>query len=86
MQKKLLADACPEKCFWVCDGEILKNLKELAEYLEKIPANIFKYHVSKDKNDFANWVADVFGDSKVAQAMKRSRSAKAMATKIKSVL
>lgn len=86
MQKKPLADASPDKCFWVCDGKILKNLKELAEYLEKVPANIFKYHVNKSKNDFADWVTDVFGEAKVSQLMKKSKTAKAMAAKIKSIL
>jgi len=83
--KKVLIDAEIEKCFWLCDGQILKNLKELAESLKKMKNEVFNYHVTKEKNDFTNWVKDVFGEEKLALELKKAKTAKASAKKIEAV-
>ncbi len=81
--KKVLVNTEPEKCFWVCNGQILKNLKELSESLEKMSDEVFKYHATKERNDFANWVKDVFGEEKLALDLKKAKTAKTAAKKIK---
>ncbi len=73
----------PEKYFWLCDGQVLKNLKELAVALEKMNNDVFKDHVSGEKNDFALWVKDVFGEQKLATALRRAKTAKTAAKKIR---
>ncbi len=80
---KPMINADPYECFWVCNGEILKNLKELSNTLNKMSENVFKYHVTKEKNDFAEWVEKVFGDKTLARELKRLKTAKSSATKIK---
>jgi hypothetical protein len=48
----VLADAPPDKCFWVNCGPILKNLRELREALAgSISDEQFAYHVARDRND-----------------------------------
>lgn len=73
------ADAPNELRFWVSDGKIVKNLRELADALRKMSKETFKYHVTKEKNDFSTWVAEVIGDRELAEKMKKARSQKEMA-------
>lgn len=80
--KKIIdAEACC--CFWLCSGQILKNLKELAESLEEMSDEIFNYHVNQTKNDFADWVGDVFKEKKLATDLKRAKTAKIAAKRVR---
>lgn len=81
--KKPLAVASPEQSFWMCDGQILKDLRELANSLEAMCQEVFKYHVNSQKNDFVKWVAEVLGDSELAKSLEKAKTPKAMAKKIK---
>ena len=65
-KKKILRDTKPEFCFKLIDGSEIKNLLELADALEKMSDDVFYYHVSKQKNDFSNWVRDVFKQEELA--------------------
>ena len=49
-------DVDPSKFFWLSDGRVLKNLAELADALESGDISVWNYHVTADKNDFANWI------------------------------
>jgi len=60
----------PDKYFVLCDGRKVKSGKELADILQSINDDMFKYHVTDTKNDFANWINDVFGESDLAKKMK----------------
>lgn len=76
--KKIVSDVLPEKSFWVNNGPVLKNLHELAAALKKLKPQQFTHHVNKERNDFAKWIEDVFGDRILAQrvrALKTKESA-----------
>jgi hypothetical protein len=74
----VLADAPPDKCFWVNCGPILRNLRELGDALANgISEEQFAYHVVGDRNDFAVWVQDVLGDVACAEALRRARTRQA---------
>lgn len=75
-----------DKYFYLNDGRSLKSLKELAEALKNMDENTFKYHVAKDKNDFANWVKDVFGNKKLSSDLKKAKTAKLTSQKVKDSL
>ncbi|TAL53034.1 MAG: hypothetical protein EPN86_04805 [Nanoarchaeota archaeon] len=64
----------PEKEFVTMSGEHLKNLFELSESLAKIDNNIFGHHVNSQRNDFANWVGDVFNEKELANAFRKSHT------------
>jgi len=81
---KVLFNAKEEKRFWLCDGQVLKNLKDLAGALEKMDDKVFKYHVNKKKNDFASWIKDVIKEPKLAKELKGAKTAETTANKIKS--
>lgn len=82
-KKSINANVAPEKSFWFCDGQVAKNLRELVSILEKMPPNVFDYHVNNNKNDFSRWVADVFGQATLSKEIQKIKSAATMAKKIK---
>ena len=84
MKKKevKLVDAPPEKCFWVHNGPIVKNLKELVAALKKMKKDTFRHHVNREKNDLSRWVEEVLGNKKLALALKKTRSKKGVMEKI----
>jgi hypothetical protein len=66
----------PENYFWLKDGRTIKNLEELSKILENIPQDVFSHHVNDSKNDFANWIRDIFRDKKLAGKLSKKKSAK----------
>jgi hypothetical protein len=71
----VVPDAPPDKCFWVNDGPVLKNLRELRDALaQNISDEQFAHHVGGDRNDFARWVEEVLGDATCAKALRRART------------
>jgi len=79
-RKKEMVSATPECAFWVYNGPIVGNLEELACALsESITDDQFAYHVTPEKNDFAQWAADVLRDSVCARALHKAKTKKAAA-------
>ena len=68
--KEYLKDTPPDKCFWVNNGWIIRNLEELPIALDNMSDDTFNYHVNKDKNDFSKWVRDVIGDETLAGSLE----------------
>jgi hypothetical protein len=84
--KKEFPDAPPEKCFWVNDGSILKNLRELPSALKQMPRETFVHHVNRGKNDFAEWIDKVIGEKRLANQVRQFRSKAGMIKAIESRL
>ncbi len=82
----ILADVDPEKAFWLSDGRMLKNLKELAQALETMPAAVWNSHVNDQKNDFANWAEDVFSQKQLGSALRKVKNPRTAAKRIKEKL
>jgi hypothetical protein len=84
--KAKLGDVKWEERFYCQDGKYLKNLKELEAALREMSDKTFRAHASGDKNDFSNWVRDVFSDDKLARDLLKSTSqtqaAKAVAERL----
>ena len=68
----------PELYFKLLPGEELRNVKELAEALEKMSEEVFRHHVNAERNDFANWIRDVFYDVELAELMEHQRTKEGM--------
>lgn len=67
-ERPLIAkNAHPDKVFVLVNGQRLKNVKELADVMGKIEDFVFEHHVTEDRNDFANWLRDVFKDIDLAK-------------------
>jgi hypothetical protein len=78
----MIADVEPEKSFWLNDGRMLKNLKELAQALETMDGALWSFHANAEKNDFASWVEDVFGQKQLGSALRKTKSARTAAKRI----
>jgi hypothetical protein len=78
----LYVEVSPDKYFVLCDGRKVKSGKELADILQIITDDMFKYHVTETKNDFSNWINDVFGEPELAKKMRPLRNRLEMSIEI----
>ena len=74
IRKKILGEAPEEHHFVVADGRKLKNIIEFADALETMSEEVFRHHVNEAKNDFSNWVKDVFHDHSLAEDIARAKN------------
>ena len=63
---RVLSDTSEDKRFFSHDGCVSSNLQQLAECLMHMSEDSYRHHVTPQKNDFSNWIRDVFGDNKLA--------------------
>ncbi len=68
-----LVCAADHECFWTTDGRVLKDLNDLQNALATMADPVFGYHVSAQKNDFAEWVEHVLLDAACANDLRSSR-------------
>lgn len=68
--------------FWFNNGKVVRSLDELSKALKILDPAVFRYHVSKDKNDIYNWILGVFGDDVLAAQIKGELAQAAMARKV----
>ena len=69
--KLLLAPVKSDKVFLVQDGQKVASLQELHRALLAMDKGTFSAHVNADKNDFAQWVADVHNDAALADSLRK---------------
>ena len=62
----LFRNVKPEEYFHLHNGVVLKNLHDLIDVLEIIDEETFTYHTKNGKNDFAQWVLNIFKDKNLA--------------------
>lgn len=62
--------------FYLNDGKMVKNLFELTDALEKMANEIFAHHVTDVRNDFADWIHDVFQEEDLAEDLRREKDQK----------
>ena len=71
---KQLINAYNEKCFWVKNGPVLSNLTDLLRAFSCMTEIQFAHHVTKEKNDFAQWVEEVLLDKECARLLQKAGS------------
>lgn len=50
--------AAHKKTFYLAGGKTFSSLKGMAKELARMPEEVYKHHVNKHKNDFAQWIKD----------------------------
>lgn len=75
---RIKKNAPKEKYFVLCNGKPVKNIKELADVMEGLEDHVFNYHVGTNRNDFANWVKDIFKDVELAEKIAGIKDKKHM--------
>jgi hypothetical protein len=72
--KTKLKKSIPESHYFVfVSGQKIKNVKELADTLEMIDEQHYKHHANEYKNDFANWINNVFEEFDLAEKVKTAK-------------
>ncbi|KYK25947.1 hypothetical protein AYK26_01565 [Euryarchaeota archaeon SM23-78] len=68
-----------EKYFYTKDGTVIKHLGELPEALRNMSPETFAHHVDEYKNDFHDWIKDVFELSTLARKIRNIKRKEDMA-------
>ncbi len=74
VKTKLKKNIHEDHYFVLLGGHKVKNVKELADALEMIDEHQFKHHVNENKNDFANWIRDVFEEFDLSEKVKTAKN------------
>ncbi|MCX6273538.1 MAG: DUF5752 family protein [Bacteroidetes bacterium] len=61
-----------DKVFYLVNGQVINNLKELYTMIHNMPEEVFFHHVTAQRNDFSNWVHDVMGDKPLAAKIAKA--------------
>ena len=70
--KEFEKQTVPESYFRLGNGVELKSIKDLMEYIPKMSNDEFKAHVNNEKNDFANWIDNVFHENELANKIRNA--------------
>jgi hypothetical protein len=80
----ILDKNCEEaSAFVLPDGTKLRSLKELLKTLDKMDVSVFNHHTTEGRNDFANWIIDVFKYDDVAEEVRNSQTIKELINTLK---
>lgn len=63
----LTRDVPEHQYFVLANGQPVKHVGELAAILDQLEDHVFNHHVTPDRNDFHNWIKDVFEDVELAR-------------------
>lgn len=72
----LLSETVFDKEFVLNDGRRIKSISQLSNLLNDMSDEVFFHHVTPDRNDFYNWIKDVFGDSVLAERIRNVKNKK----------
>ncbi len=72
--KKMLADAPDQRYFYIDKNRVLKNIYDLLDFFSVASQQEFERFVNREKNDFFNWLKDVFENERLAKAMYKART------------
>lgn len=73
----------PDKFFYACNGVVLKSFTDFTRFLESCDDGTFYYHVTNDRNDFANWVGSVCRKKDLAKKMSHEKNKDSMVALLK---
>ncbi len=60
--------------FFAKNGEIIRGVSELKDALEKMDDFTFFYHVTDSKNDFADWIENIYKNDQLADYIRNHSS------------
>ncbi len=68
--------------FWLCTNENLRSLDELSAALQKADNDVFRYHITRDRNDFEVWIREIVKDKELAREIARVKTKETLIRKI----
>jgi hypothetical protein len=79
-------EATGEKAFYMADGRVVTRLVELPEIIGATDDDTFNHHVNAERNDFANWIRDVFNIKPLATKVSKQRAKQDLIKALKTAL
>lgn len=64
--------------FVLRDGRILNDFVQLSNSLEHMSDDVFRHHANDTKNDFRNWINDVFDEKELAAQVEKAKTREEM--------
>lgn len=71
---KGIPQAPEQHVFVLLDGRRLRDVKELADTLDSMADHIYGHHVNGGRNDFAQWIQDIFQEHTLADSLRKSHN------------
>ncbi len=78
MGKEILDNVAEQYKFWLVNNKCLSNVKELYDELKRMDKATFKHHVNETKNDFYNWIKDIYKNRNLADDLLECSTKEAM--------
>ena len=66
--------ASEHQAFLLCTGAAIHSVKQLGDELENVDEGVYYYHTQNGRNDFAQWIQDIFGDKALAESVRASHN------------
>jgi hypothetical protein len=73
----------PEEFFLTADGQSIRSIWELQDFLGRTDDETFSAHVNEERNDIATWVDDILYDTELAKTLERVMEKREMAKHVK---
>jgi len=78
----------PNHYFYACNGDVLKSLEDLLNFLKNANEEKISTHLNEERNDFSNWIKDILKDKTLAKnfqkTLDKEKLIKAVERRIKS--
>ena len=71
---KKLSKVPPSQYFYLANGVVLKSLSDLSDALKEMSDGLLHEHINYEKNDFANWIRNIFKEESLALAFEKAKS------------
>lgn len=75
-------ELAPKEYFYLSDGRFLTNTNDLIAALKTMADETFLHHVNEQRNDFANWLKDVFENEELAKKISNIKDKEKMRKEI----
>lgn len=82
----LLENVKPENYFITKDGQKIRNISQLQKLLLNMKDDVFDHHTKQGRNDFSNWIRDIYKDRALADSVMLCRTKQSLAEKLKEKL
>ncbi|MFH1849737.1 MAG: hypothetical protein ABH879_06125 [archaeon] len=82
ISQKTLSDVPEDRVFWLNDGRVLRNIRDLSSALADMGPGVFQHHVNCERNDFVNWIRDVVCDKTLVKAINGIGTPEQLRTKL----
>ena len=69
-------EVSPEFYFHLADGRVIKSVPELLEVMLDMDKWVWEHHVTKSKNDFVNWINDIYKNYELGTELIKAKKLK----------